>query len=118
MNRQRRWFFWCGLTLLLACAGLLLVLADRRRPAVCAATVCGWGAGPVPWPYQRDVAGGLCCVAPTCRASPVALAGRVAVFLPLYLHAAAWDAGFGQLGLVLPPCAVQVRCRCYAERGR
>ena len=30
MNRERRWFFWCGLVLLSASVGLSVVAADRR----------------------------------------------------------------------------------------
>ena len=98
MNHERRWFFWCGLALLLASVGLLLVLADRRILLLARNSLwVGLGACAVAVPVGTFAGAGALSHGPA-RSPTVFWLVASLLFLPLYLHAAAWDAGFGQLG--------------------
>jgi iron(III) transport system permease protein len=98
MNRERRGVFWCGLVLLVACAGLLIVSADRRVLLLALNTLwVGCGACAVGVPVGTFLALVLCRTDLPGRRAALGLVTGL-LFLPLYLHAAAWDAGFGKLG--------------------
>ncbi|MHB0955952.1 MAG: ABC transporter permease [Pirellulaceae bacterium] len=98
MNRERRWCFWWGLTLLLVCASLLGVSADRRVLLLARNTLwVGCGACVVALPLGTVLAllVGRTDM-PWRRGAMWLLTGLL--FLPLYVHATAWEAGFGALG--------------------
>ena len=98
MNRERRWSFWCGLVLLVASVGAVAGLGRSTDPVPCANSLwVGLGACAVAVPLGTLLALVLCRTDMPGR-RPVFWLVASLLFLPLYLHAAAWDAGFGQLG--------------------
>lgn len=98
MQGGRRWYFWCGLVVLLASAALLLCAADRRTLLLAGNSLwVGLGACAVSVPLGTVLALVLTRTDLPGRRMVFGLLASL-LFLPLYLHAAAWDAGFGQLG--------------------
>ncbi len=100
MDRRRRGYFLsgCGLSLLVACAGLLIWSADPRVMGLAGNTL--WLASGVclvslPWGLFLAVA-----VSRTdlpLRRTVLAIL-LMLLLVPLYLQATAWDAGLGKLG--------------------
>ncbi len=98
MMGTRRWCSRAGLALFFVCLGLLLATADRRLLLLARNTLwLSLGACLISLPCGTLLA---CAVARTdlpLRRS--AWVGLIALLcLPLYLHATAWEAGFGKLG--------------------
>ncbi len=98
MNHARRWGLVAGCSLSIVCLGLLLISADQRILLLARNTM--WlsaGACLISLPAGTLLAFLLARTdLPLRRVAWLIVI--VLLFLPLYLHAAAWAAGFGKLG--------------------